>query len=220
MEFTSPPELITSITDLIDSMAAAVFLALLAKDKSKKATLWKVMMWSLLISGMMGFFVHLIDWSENVENITWILLPLPMCIAVSAFFALSVVEVCANAIKTAVIFSSAMCSVSYAAMVVLFLAEANFLVIFTIFAALFVFAAGIIFGVVFAKTKRKYLLFYMIGVVIEIPGGIVQAKRDLYFKFIVEMDFNSVFHLLLLLSIVLFTVGYLAQRKTDDDTVK
>lgn len=215
MTFTSPPELMTALTDLLDAAAACVFFVLLLRDKTNKAKMWKAMMVSLAVSGAMGLFVHLIEWNDSVENVVWILLPLPMCIAVSAFFARAMTELNPAFMKKSVIFASVLCAISYAAMLILYFSGAEFLVVFTLYAAAFVFASGVIFTVTFIKTKQKYLLFYIIGVFIEIPGGIVQAKRDLYFTFIVKMDFNSLFHLILLASIILFTVGYVIQKKAE-----
>ena len=61
MHFTVPPEMFTSITDLIDAIAAVAFLIVLRRDKSTVARLWKVVMLSLAIGGIMGFTVHLLE---------------------------------------------------------------------------------------------------------------------------------------------------------------
>ena len=58
MHFTVPPEMFTSITDLIDAIAAVAFLIVLRRDKSTVARLWKVVMLSLAIGGIMGFTVQ------------------------------------------------------------------------------------------------------------------------------------------------------------------
>lgn len=214
MTFTSPPEIMTAVTDLFDAIAAIVFLIILSRDNSARAKLWKAMMLSLAVSGAMGLFVHSIEWNESVENAVWILLPLPMCIAVSAFFARAITELNTRYLKKSVIFASVLCALSYASMLALYFSGAEFLVVFTLYAAVCVLAAGVIFIIAFFKTKQNALWFYIIGVFIEIPGGIVQAKRDLYFTFIVKMDFNSLFHLILLASIIFFTVGYVVQKKS------
>lgn len=56
-------------------------------------------------------------------------------------------------------------------------------------------------------------MLYLLGILVEVPGGIVQAKRNLYFTFIWKMDFNTVYHLILLTTIILFMAGYLHSRK-------
>lgn len=213
MKFTVPPEIFTSITDLFDAIAAAVFLIVLRRDKGVVARLWRVVMISLVAGGIMGFTVHLLEWDKAVENVIWVILPLPMCIACSMFSAVAAADVFPQKIKPTLIFFSSLCGLSYAGLVALFLAGKKFLVIYTFYAVICVLFSAAMFGYSFAKTGRKSYLLYLLGILVEVPGGIVQAKRDLYFTFIWKMDFNTVYHLILLATIILFTAGYLCSRK-------
>lgn len=213
MHFTVPPEIFTSITDLIDAIAAVVFLIVLRRDKSTVARLWKVVMLSLAIGGIMGFTVHLLEWDKAVEDVVWVILPLPMCIACSMFSVVSVADVFPRKTKPTLIFFSSLCGLSYAGLIALFFAGKKFLVIYTFYAVICVLFSAAMFGYSFVKTKRKSYLLYLLGILVEVPGGIVQAKRDLYFTFIWKMDFNTVYHLILLTTIILFMAGYLHSRK-------
>lgn len=213
MPFTVPPEIFTSITDLIDAIAAVAFLIVLRRDKSTVARLWKVVMLSLAIGGIMGFTVHLLEWDKAVEDVIWVILPLPMCIACSMFSVVSVADVFPRKTKPTLIFFSSLCGLSYAGLIALFFAGKKFLVIYTFYAVVCVLFSAAMFGYSFVKTKRKSYLLYLLGILVEVPGGIVQAKRDLYFTFIWKMDFNTVYHLILLTTIILFMAGYLHSRK-------
>ncbi len=213
MHFTVPPEMFTSITDLIDAIAAVAFLIVLRRDKSTVARLWKVVMLSLAIGGIMGFTVHLLEWDKAVEDVVWVILPLPMCIACSMFSVVSVADVFPRKTKPTLIFFSSLCGLSYAGLIALFFAGKKFLVIYTFYAVICVLFSDAMFGYSFVKTKQKSYLLYLLGILVEVPGGIVQAKRDLYFTFIWKMDFNTVYHLILLTTIILFTAGYLHSRK-------
>lgn len=213
MPFTVPPEIFTSITDLIDAIAAVAFLIVLRRDKSTVARLWKVVMLSLAIGGIMGFTVHLLEWDKAVEDVIWVILPLPMCIACSMFSVVSVADVFPRRTKPTLIFFSSLCGLSYAGLIALFFAGKKFLVIYTFYAVVCVLFSAAMFGYSFVKTKRKSYLLYLLGILVEVPGGIVQAKRDLYFTFIWKMDFNTVYHLILLTTIILFMAGYLHSRK-------
>lgn len=213
MHFTVPPEIFTSITDLIDAIAAVAFLIVLRRDKSTVARLWKVVMLSLAIGGIMGFTVHLLEWDKAVEDVIWVILPLPMCIACSMFSVVSVADVFPRRTKPTLIFFSSLCGLSYAGLIALFFAGKKFLVIYTFYAVVCVLFSAAMFGYSFVKTKRKSYLLYLLGILAEVPGGIVQAKRDLYFTFIWKMDFNTVYHLILLTTIILFMAGYLHSRK-------
>ena len=203
----------TSITDLIDAIAAVAFLIVLRRDKSTVARLWKVVMLSLAIGGIMGFTVHLLEWDKAVEDVVWVILPLPMCIACSMFSVVSVADVFPRKTKPTLIFFSSLCGLSYAGLIALFFAGKKFLVIYTFYAVICVLFSDAMFGYSFVKTKQKSYLLYLLGILVEVPGGIVQAKRDLYFTFIWKMDFNTVYHLILLTTIILFTAGYLHSRK-------
>lgn len=213
MHFTVPPETFTSITDLLDAIAAVAFLIVLRRDKSTVARLWKVVMLSLAIGGIMGFTVHLLEWDKAVEDVIWVILPLPMCIACSMFSVVSVADVFPRKTKPTLIFFSSLCGLSYAGLIALFFAGKKFLVIYTFYAVVCVLFSAAMFGYSFVKTKRKSYLLYLLGILVEVPGGIVQAKRDLYFTFIWKMDFNTVYHLILLTTIILFMAGYLHSRK-------
>lgn len=213
MHFTVPPEIFTSITDLIDSIAAVAFLIVLRRDKSTVARLWKVVMLSLAIGGIMGFTVHLLEWNKAVEDVIWVILPLPMCIACSMFSVVSIADVFPRKTKPTLIFFSSLCGLSYAGLIALFFAGKKFLVIYTFYAVVCVLFSAAMFGYSFVKTKRKSYMLYLLGILVEVPGGIVQAKRNLYFTFIWKMDFNTVYHLILLTTIILFMAGYLHSRK-------
>ncbi len=213
MPFTVPPEIFTSITDLIDAIASVAFLIVLRRDKSTVARLWKVVMLSLAIGGIMGFTVHLLEWDKAVEDVIWVILPLPMCIACSMFSVVSVADVFPRKTKPTLIFFSSLCGLSYAGLIALFFAGKKFLVIYTFYAVICVLFSAAMFGYSFVKTKRKSYLLYLLGILVEVPGGIVQAKRDLYFTFIWKMDFNTVYHLILLTTIILLMAGYLHSRK-------
>lgn len=213
MHFTVPPEIFTSITDLIDAIAAVAFLIVLRRDKSTVARLWKVVMLSLAIGGIMGFTVHLLEWDKAVEDVVWVILPLPMCIACSMFSVVSIADVFPRKTKPTLIFFSSLCGLSYAGLIALFFAGKKFLVIYTFYAVVCVLFSAAMFGYSFVKTKRKSYMLYLLGILVEVPGGIVQAKRNLYFTFIWKMDFNTVYHLILLTTIILFMAGYLHSRK-------
>ena len=203
----------TSITGLIDAIAAVAFLIVLRRDKSTVARLWKVVMLSLAIGGIMGFTVHLLEWDKAIEDVIWVILPLPMCIACSMFSVVSVADVFPRKTKPTLIFFSSLCGLSYAGLIALFFAGKKFLVIYTFYAVVCVLFSAAMFGYSFVKTKRKSYMLYLLGILVEVPGGIVQAKRNLYFTFIWKMEFNTVYHLILLTTIILFTAGYLHSRK-------
>ena len=203
----------TSITDLIDAIAAVAFLIVLRRDKSTVARLWKAVMLSLAIGGIMGFTVHLLEWDKAIEDVIWVILPLPMCIACSMFSVVSVADVFPRKTKPTLIFFSSLGVLSYAGLIALFFAGKEFLVIYTFFGVVCVLFSAAMFGYSFVKTKRKSYMLYLLGILVEVPGGIVQAKRNLYFTFIWKMDFNTVYHLILLTTIILFMAGYLHSRK-------
>ena len=203
----------TSITDLIDAIAAVAFLIVLRRDKSTVARLWKFVMLSLAIGGIIGFTVHLLEWDKAIEAVIWVILPLPMCIACSMFSVVSVADVFPRKTKPTLIFFFSLCVLSYAGLIALFFAGKKFLVIYTFYAVVCVLFSAAMFGYSFVKTKRKSYMLYLLGILVEVPGGIVQAKRNLYFTFIWKMDFNTVYHLILLTTIILFMAGYLHSRK-------
>lgn len=108
---------------------------------------------------------------------------------------------------------AALCVISYTAVIILSFVRDNFLTPFTIFAAVCIATSGVMFIISYIKTEKPHLLYYIIGVFIEVPGDIVQAKRDLYFTLIFKLDFNSIYHFILFISIILFIIGYKKERR-------
>lgn len=215
MAFTTPPEIFTSLSDLLCAVAATAFFFVLLRDKSTVARLWKVVMCSLAVSSCIGFTVHLLDWDEAFERIVWVILPVFMCIACSMFSVAAVSDASPRHTKTALVVFSSMCALSYAGLLALYFAYggSKFLVVYTFYAIVCVLFSAAVFGYSFIKTKRKSYLLYLLGILAEVPGGIVQAKRDLYFTLIWKMDYNTVYHMILLTTIILFMAGYLQSRK-------
>lgn len=215
MTFTAPPEIFTSISDLFCAIAATVFFFILLRDKGTVARLWKVVMCSLAISSYIGFAVHLLDWNESFEQVVWVILPVFMCIACSMFSVVSVSDAFPGHTKTALIAFSSMCVLSYAGLLALYFAYrgSKFLVVYTFYAIICILFSAAMFGYSFIKTKKKSYLLYLLGILCEVPGGIVQAKRDLYFTLIWKMDYNTVYHMVLLTTIIFFMAGYLQSRK-------
>ena len=140
------------------------------------------------------------------------LLPRSAC---SMFSVVSVSDVFPKHTKTVLIVFSSMCALSYAGLLALYFAYrgSKFLVVYTFYAIVCILFSAAMFGYSFIKTKRKSYLLYLLGILCEVPGGIVQAKRDLYFTLIWKMDYNTVYHMILLTTIILFMAGYLQSRK-------
>lgn len=218
MTFTSQPELMTGITDLLDALAALAFLFLILRCGTKKSQPWKLLMISLAISGILGFFVHTFEHGDRFDSAVWRVLSLFMCATVSLFAACAAVELWERFSKRIYIVCSAAAVVAYAAMMTASFFTERYLLIYTVFAALCLVFSLYIFAYEMIRKRAYHFLFYITGILIQIPGGIIQAQRKMIFKVIFTFDFNGFYHLILLVSIILLYAGFAIDRKYNINT--
>lgn len=214
--FTSPPELFTGLTDLLTSALAFAFFFAAGRADSYEKKLWRMICTALGLSGISGFAAHSFVISEKAKDILWYFVPLFMCFTVTLFFMLSYTlfspGVNRKRLLTAGILSSL---VSYAVIITLSFFYEKYLLVFTLYAALCLLPSIGLFIYLAVKKKAAYYLFFIAGLCIQAPGGIIQAQRKLI---IGGFDFNSIYHLITCVSLTLLFIGFLshlrAQKKS------
>lgn len=216
--FTPQPELITGLSDALDALASAAFLLLIIKNKSKRALPWKLLMLSLTVSGLMGFVIHTFEHTAVFERVAWVVLSLFMCVTVSLFVVCSYVEVASKRLKTVYIAASAGCVIAYTAMMIFSLFTERYLLVYTVFAAACLAFSIVILSYNMIRGKLYHLLFYIAGIIIQVPGGIIQAQGKIVLNLGIMFDYNTIYHLILLVTVILLYIGFVSGGKAEKNS--
>lgn len=210
--FTAPPELIGALTDLADAIAAVIFIALIGKKSGVRVKLWKILMLSLAASGLLGFFVHGFAFVAPAKNYVWVVLSLLLCVTVSLFLLCALCALCGTEkIKKYALYVGIAGGAVYAAMMIASVFYKGYLMIFIVYAIICLVSALAVFVYLYFKTKSPAYALYSLAMIIQIPGGVVQTRRDLVlWNF---LDYNGIYHILLLISVVLLYFGFAKEGK-------
>lgn len=202
----------TAITDLLNALFAVAFVLVTLRNKSREGKLWRATMGWLAAAGFIGFAVHSVVWDATVKAVIWKILQLPMCICVSLFAVLALTKLRNGKFGRDLIFFSSLCAAVYALMFAVSCFSNKFLLIYVIYAASCLIFSIVILSVAMIRDRKYVYLFYTIGLLVQAPGGVLQALRRGGFTLIWEFDFNSIYHLILLLSEILLLCGYLYEH--------
>ena len=211
---TSPPEFTGAVTDLINAPIAILLILLTAgiKDSRKRRKLLFVLLYlSVALTGIYGFIIHAFQLSDKTTLILWIFLYPFMHMMVLIFSLISSdSNLGAKAYKRSAIILSVMTAVS-CIVTELFLCftDINALYPFIIFAVLALIPSLFIFAKKAISTKEKFSSLMTAGLIIQLIGAVFQATRNVYITLIWEFDYNSIYHVLLTVSIIVF---YFAHR--------
>lgn len=206
MTFNSSFELITGLTDLFNFVLALV-LTLCMTGLPRRTRVWKWLMISISASGAAGAFYHVIHHTDDEKKIIWLVVLLTMIASPVLFFVCAMSEANEKYEKPTAIWASVGGAALFAAATAAHFINDGSLTVFTICAVVTVLSALGIFIALYVRRREKHLLLYIIGIVIQIPGGIIQATKTLRFTLILDWDYNSIYHLILSVTAVLLFIG-------------
>lgn len=204
----------TGLTDLFNFVLALV-LAVMMRGYSRRSRVWRWLMISISASGAAGAFYHVIRHTEDEKKIIWLFVSLAMIASPVLFFICAMSEANEKYEKPAAIWSSVGGAAIFAAMTAAHFINDRSLTVFTIGAVVTVLSALGIFIALYIKRRSSFLLLYIIGIVIQIPGGIMQATRTLRFTLVFDWDYNSIYHLILSATAILLFIGVTMSEKKE-----
>lgn len=213
INFTQPPELMTGITDIINFFVSGIFLVYLLTHRKKYSTPWIITMALLTFSNIAGGIVHTLDFPALTDRIIWVFLSLILCMTSSMFVVCAEQEKKVPHLKRTYIIFTCLGFAGFAAMMVTSLFYDRYILVYVAYCAVVLIYALVLFTITAIKRRRADLIPYIAGLVIQIPGGIIQAQRKLYFTVIWQFDFNSAYHSILTLTMVLIIIGYIINAK-------
>lgn len=210
MTFSDFPELSTGLTDLANGILAAVLLVLMRKFSSE-AKPWKWLMWSFLVSGVLGGYYHTIYHTFEQKEIIWVFVALPMALSIALFVVCTLTVVHPDNLKFALRMNLPLCLVVYIVMMIAHFISDSSLAVYTVYAVVFVLCSLAMLINQMIKRKSKAILFYVLAIAFQIPGGIIQARGKML---IGVFNHSSIYHFALTASMILIYFGVKLSEKT------
>ena len=116
-------------------------------------------------------------------------------------------------IKKITVFMTSVCILGFTAMMIGKAMNIKYILIF-VFYAVFVVSAGLIMYIItLVKYKKIYVLYYFCGCAVQALGAVFQITRDVYINIGIEIDYNSIYHVLNIISLFPFYIGALRSAR-------
>lgn len=211
--FTSPPELYTALTDLL-AVPFAVFFAvkcaLLFKKSEKPGTaLWCALFIFISVSSALGFVVHFFVFpNDNIKQYLWIPLSLLLCATATTLSAEAVTEFSGgkHTGKIIAVFSVLLFA-GFVGMMIGKAAGIKYILVFVFYAIAVVLTGLAFYIIIFVKRKSRHILFYFAGCALQAVGAVFQVTRSVVIDIGTLIDYNSIYHILMIISLFPFYVG-------------
>ena len=219
MSFTSPPELLTGITDAaIIPFAVAVAVVSGRINDGGYKLLWRFLLAMMSVSGVGGFIAHSVVWPDSAYNSVWIPLQIVMLATVTLFLCVAVYDLCGRTPKKPffIIVSSAFVLISSLTSVLLLYGIDSF-DIFLYTAALCVGSGFVIYPVLIYR-KKRFAVYMLAGIGVQALGILPRLLGLQSVVAIGDLDGNGIYHLAAILSLFVFCAGILKRDKEQSQT--
>ena len=196
---TSGSELITGLTNLIIMFATLVILFRFRKLKIDKKKIWYIFYISVIVDSLLGFIIHSFLWNSEIVNILWIILSFIFCITLNSLL-FTVIK--SSSVSKLLIVSIIM----YLIFIVETILGIDFLLTFILIALFYILYILWFYIHRYIKTCTKKDIFYIIGIVLQIIGGLFLLFK-IKVNIIVPFDKNGIYHMFMILTIIFMYLG-------------
>jgi len=211
MELTSPPEMTTAITDILLGCLVLVLFFRVRALKTRepvKAGLWSWTLGLLAFASFYGAIAHAVVMSKETLALFWMPLSFVLGMMVSLFAAAMLYEWKGTRIlKRAIAVMLSMGALFFAVMLVLSRFIDRYFIVFIAYSGLAM-VCSLLLCLGLAVSRRDRALFLMAaGIAAIIIASIIQAMRTVSFTLLWEFDYNSVYHFILMVAVLLIYAG-------------
>ena len=182
---TSGYELSTSITNIF-----IFIVSIICFIKVKKNNLWKFFFLLMSIDSFLGVIVHGFVMSKMLNDILWVILALFFTISVNTLFCIFINLNIKHIFILSILLSILLC--------IQMLYGFNFLLTFTFYVLLILIIST------YYILKKENKLYYLLGFVIQVIGGIFLLSRC---KFPL-INYNGVYHIFMAITLIFLYLGY------------
>ncbi len=211
MIFTAPPELTTSITDLLLGLLSFYFYLRLQKSKKPKAilrTLWSGIFGIMTIVSIYGAVLHGIIIEDKILEMLWH--PLTFLLGLMTSLFVSTIMTQWKGVKVLKMSLSILIAISLI-FFILFLILTPYVkhsfAIFIGYSGIMMLLSLIISLYLFTVKKQISAAWFSAGIINMIIASGLQAIRMEVFTIIWEFDHNSIYHIVMMFALFLFYIG-------------
>ncbi len=212
MSITTAPELYTALTDLLAVPFTAFFTAkcisLYKNTKRGESAVWGALFAVMGISSLIGFVAHFFVFPQSVKDALWVPLSFLLCATATLVLTEAATEFFGEKyIKKAVGATSVLLLLGFVLMMIGKAAGVKYILIFVFYAIAVVVTALALYTLIFIKRKEKHIIFYFIGCALQALGAVFQVSRSLVIDIGIVIDYNSIYHILNIISLIPFYIG-------------
>ncbi|MFP4508863.1 MAG: DUF6962 family protein [Spirochaetota bacterium] len=209
-------ELTTAFTDLLLAIIAVTAVVRLLKTRDnyavpQKAGIWAAAFATLAVAGMLGFWAHGFEMSEEFNALLWHPLYLGLGLTVSFFAAAVMVDLRGQPAPMWLITAFAAVGVGFYGITTV--VPGSFLVFIAYEAVAMLFALGV-YGYLSLRERRPTFYLMTMGVALSVLAAVFQAIDTVGFTLIWEFDNNGVFHLVQMAGLVFLMRGLELSKKS------
>lgn len=211
MQWTTPPEMTTAVTDfLLGGLALALLLRLrpLANRDPLRIRIWSWILGLLAVASFYGTIAHAVVMSPATLNAFWMPLSFILGMMVSLFVVAVLYEWRGEPVLRrglAVMLSLGV--IFFIVMFVLSTMIAGYFIVFIAYSTLTMLASLGLCAALALRRRDGALGLMAGGIVLIIVGSALQAMRSITFTVVWEFDYNSVYHFFMMAAVVLFFAG-------------
>lgn len=198
---TSGYELGTAITNILIFIVSIIIY--FKKDYNDR--LWKRFFFCLIFDSLLGVIIHGIVMSELTKLILWIILSLIFSVTINILLTIFLKDYKQSINNKNSIYLTIFL---YTIIVIEYILKIDFLNTFIIYACICMLIILLISIIKYKDTRNKKYIYYILGIVSQIIGGIFLIVKIYHIDFLL-LDKNGLYHLFMILTIIFFYKGIL-----------
>lgn len=211
----------TAVTDLINALAVLPMIYSLRRKLPSSADStrhWLRLMVSVSLASMLGFILHAFQWGNTGWIVCWAVLYIALFECLNTFLCVGwntyTRALCPTRTQSLWLRLGALAM--YILLMSLLLTGKNPIRLFLVYGILIAIPAFCFYAKLALK-GHKGARILLLAFLPQLPGIFIQLRRHLSFTFLFPFDFNSIYHILLLGSILFF---YLAARNWEGSSFR
>lgn len=216
-QLSNAPEMTTAITDGLFGLLAFYLALRLDATQSIRTKLWKFVLGGIGLSAVLGVPAHafyriagLNPPDLRAQTLYWVFLGFFLFLMASLLAVAVLNDICGESkLARNVRIMAGLGSFFYILYLVIavFQLIAGYFIVFIAYSALVMMASLVAYLVLAVKRRNRNYLIFVAAIVVAIIANLVQASGAFGFTVIWKFDSNSVYHFIMMVSVLLFYRG-------------
>lgn len=208
------PEMTTAITDGLFGLVAFFLAYRLNAAETLRTKIWKYVLGGIGLSAVLGVPAHAFYQIAGLnppnllaQTYYWVFLGFFLFLMASLIAVAVLYDVFGEkALKRNITIMTVLGLIFYVlyCVIAIFQLIASYFIVFVVYSALIMLCALVAYVVMAVKRKKNSLLLFAAAIIVAIIANLVQASGAVSFTIIWTFDSNSVYHFIMMASVILF----------------